>query len=466
MSAEPFLGPEASRRSTGAAIETSADLLVGPGFVVTPQEVLPDAGVLIRGGRIAAVGRFDEIRRRVPATPAPEHLDARGGLILPGLVNAHSHFYSALARGIPLRDEPPADFVETLERLWWRLDRALTPEDIRTSAMVALAECVRCGVTSVVDHHASPNACEGSLDLIRAAVETSGLRAALCYEVSDRDGPEHALAAIAENVRFIRSLNEEPSDRVAALFGMHALFTLSDETLERCVAAARAERVGVHLHVAEDRADVEHSLEVHGERPVERLVRHGALDEQAVVAHCVHVDESEIDLLGRSGAFVVHNPESNMNNAVGCAPVVELLARGVRVGLGSDGMSGDILATARSAFLLQHHSTGDPRVGWSELPALLWENGAWLASNLFGQTIGVISTGAAGDLIVLDYDPATPLHAENLTAHLLFGFSARHVVATVVAGRVLMRERCLLTLDATAVRASAREQARSLWERF
>jgi len=441
-----------------------ADLLVGPGRVLTPQALLRDAGVRIECGTIAAVGPFADIRRAAPASTP--RLDARGGLMLPGVINAHSHFYSVLARGMPVAEPGPESFPQILDRVWWRLDRALTADDVETSARLGLAECVRCGVTTVIDHHSSPNACPGSLDRIRDAVEAVGMRAALSYEVSDRNGPPAAEEGIAENLRLIGALRQRPSERIKALFGMHALFTLSEVTLERCARAAREAQTGLHLHLAEDRIDVAHALAHHGERPVQRLHRHGGLNRSTVVAHAVHVVDEEIALLAMSGAFVVHNPESNLNNAVGVSPVPALLARGVRVGLGSDGMSADLFAAARTAYLLHRLVGRSPRLGWDRVAGALWAYNAGFTSALFGRPLGVIAPGAAGDLIVLDYDPPTPLEVNNLGAHLVFGFGARHVTATVVAGQVLMRDRELLTIDETKLRAVARERAAGLWARM
>jgi putative selenium metabolism protein SsnA len=432
--------------------------------VLTPQALLRDAGVRVTAGAIAAVGPFADIQREAPAQIP--HLDARGGLILPGAIDAHSHFYSALARGMPATEPEPESFPQILDRIWWRIDRALTGGDVETSARLGLVECVRCGVTTIVDHHSSPNACPGSLDRIREAVEAVGLRASLCYEVSDRNGPQAAEEGIAENLRFLRALRERPDARVAARFGLHALFTLSDATLERCVRAAREAQTGLHLHLAEDRIDVGHALAHHGERPVQRLHRHGGLNRHTVAAHCVHVTDEEIALLAASGTFVVHNPESNLNNAVGASPVPGLLARGVRVGLGSDGMSADLFAAARAAYLLHRHVTHDPRLGWDRVAGPLWAQNAQLASALFGRPIGAIEPGAAGDLIVLDYDPPTPLETRNFGPHLIFGFGARHVASTVVAGQVLMRDRELLTIDEPQLRAVARERAAALWARL
>ena len=441
----------------------NGDLLVGPGLVATPDQVHENAGVLIQQGRITEIGDYQPL---TTSHPTVSKLDTVGQLIMPGLINAHMHFYSTLARGMALKDDAPENFVQTLERLWWRLDKALDHEDIGVSALVPLIACIKSGVTTIVDHHASPTTCEGSLDVIRGAVEQAGVRAALCYEVSDRDGEERANAGIEENIRFARSLEQGNHEQFAALFGLHALFTLSEETLARCASEAKDLDIGLHVHLAEDIADVEYNLDQYGEHPLARLQRHGGLNEKALLGHCVHVGSAEIDMLKQYQPFVAHNPESNMNNAVGCAPVVDMIDAGVRLGLGTDGMSADMLATARSAFLLMRHQNSNPRLGWEQIPQMLWGSNSELASGLFGLKLGVLEPGAAGDLMVLDYDPATPLQDTNLLGHLLFGFSSRHVVSTVAGGKVLMKDRELTGMDEKEIYAHARERAVALWERF
>lgn len=439
-----------------------APLLVGPATIFTPRRMLENAGVLIEHGRVAALGPFAALRRRAPRVRT---LDAAHAVILPGLINAHTHLYSSLARGMTVPGEPASNFVQLLERLWWRLDKVLEREDHELSALVGLIDSVRCGVTTLIDHHASPYACVGSLAALRRAVERVGVRAALCYEVSDRDGVAAARAGIEENLRLARALRRQPSDRVTAMFGLHALFTVSDRTLGECVEAAHAAGLGLHLHVAEDGADVRYNLRRHGERVVERLHRFGALGPRTLAAHCVHVDRREIGLLARTGTLVAHNPESNMGNAVGFAPVFDLLARGVTVGLGTDGYTADVLRELKVASLIQRHAAADPRRGWAEVQAIAIDGTARLASKVFGTRLGVLAPGAPADLVVFDYPSPTPLRSGNLLGHLQFGLDARHVVHVVAGGRVLLQDRRLLTVDEGAVMERAREHAARLWQR-
>lgn len=452
----------ADRTRVPGSARAEPPLLVGPGTVFTPHRRLEHAGVLVAGGRIRALGPYSDLRRRARAART---LGAEHAVILPGLINAHTHLYSALARGMPVPGEPAANFVQILERLWWRLDKVLERDDHETSALVGLIDCVRCGVTTIVDHHASPYACVGSLAALRRAVERVGVRAALCYEVSDRDGAAAARAGIEENLRLARALRRHPSDRVVAMFGIHALFTVSDRTLGECVEAARAEGLGLHLHVAEDGADQRYNVRRHGLRVVERLHRFGALGPRTLAAHCVHVDRREIGLLARTDTLVAHNPESNMGNAVGFAPVFDLLDRGVTVGLGTDGYTADVLREMKVASLIQRHAAADPRRGWAEARAIALDGTARLASRIFGARLGVLAPGAPADLVVFDYPSPTPLRAANLFGHLQFGLDARHIVHVVAGGRVLMRHRRLQTVDEGAVMERAREHAARLWQR-
>ncbi len=342
--------------------------------------------------------------------PEAEVVDCTGKIILPGFICTHHHFYSTMARGMAIPGEPASNFVEILERLWWKVDMALSEEDILLSAQIPLIECIRNGTTTVIDHHASPAMRDGSLDLIEKAVREAGLRASLCYEVSDRNVPG---GGVAENERFIRKIGKGDG-QIAAMMGLHASFTLSDETLEKCVGIARDAGVGCHIHVAEDAADREDSLQKYGVPTVHRLEKLGAAGEKSIFVHCVHIDESEMDIIARTGTIVVHNPESNMNNAVGVTKLFDLLRRGILVGLGTDGMSSDMLAQMRCAYLLHRLANRDPRVAFLEAPQLLLQNNARIVERQFGVRLGEISVGCPADLAILDYQPPTPLDRGQL----------------------------------------------------
>ncbi|MFL7792068.1 MAG: putative aminohydrolase SsnA [Anaerolineae bacterium] len=433
-------------------------------------QLVRDGALLITDGRITDLGTTAELIARYPGV---EYWDAAGQLVLPASICAHTHFYGAFARGMAVPGDPPVDFPQILKSLWWRLDKVLTLEDVRYSALVCLLDAIRHGTTTLIDHHASPNAIEGSLDAITGAVREAGLRACLCYEVTDRDGPERAQDGIAENVRFFKSrISESASWRIessiAASFGLHASMTLSDETLTDCVAAARELGLGFHIHAAEGVADQEDSLKKSGKRVIHRLHDAGILGQRTIAAHCVHVDAGEIDLLAKTGTWVTHQPRSNMNNGVGVAPVEAMLRSGVNVALGNDGFSNQMFAEMKAAYLVHKLVQCDPRaMPGDTVMRLAYANNARLTRVFWPELVlGELRQGAMADLVFLDYHPTTPLTAGNLPWHLLFGVEASMITATVCAGRVLMRDRKLLTLDEEAITAHSRELAAQVWARL
>lgn len=424
-------------------------------------ELIYDGALLVQGDYIAAMGKTSELRKKYPDE---ETLDARGKLIMPGMICAHTHFYGAFARGMALKTEAPANFPQILEYLWWRLDKALNPDDVRYSALVCLVDAIRHGTTTLIDHHASPHSVAGSLEVVAKAVDESGLRACLCYEVSDRDGEEIAQQGLEENRRFIKQVQGE---RLAATFGLHASLTLSDETLQQAVQMARELDVGFHLHVAEDKADVNDSLKKYGLRVVERLEKAGILGARTIAAHCVHIDAFETDILRETGTNVAHNPRSNMNNAVGVADVLKMLRRGVNVGLGNDGFSNNMLTEMKTTYLVHKLAQKDPRVmGADQVLEMGVANNARIAGLFFPKPLGELSVGAHADIILLDYVPTTPMDAGNLPWHLIFGMDGGQVSTTIVGGKVLMKDRKLLTLDEEAIFAHSRELAQKVWARM
>ena len=440
-------------------------MLITNGKLITwrqPNQVLEGQALYLQDGLIAEIGPQQELLARYPQA---EQLDAEGQTVLPGNICAHTHFYGAFARGMAIPGAPPKDFPEILQKLWWPLDLALDEEAVRYSALVCLVDAIRHGTTTLVDHHASPNFIDGSLDVIAEAVAQAGVRAALCYEVTDRNGPAGAKAGIAENVRFINKLKHQPNPRLAATFGLHASLTLSEATLAACREAA-PEETGFHVHVAEHEVDEEDSLAKCGLRVVERLHKHGLLGPHSIAVHAVHVNEDEIRLLAESHTWVTHQPRSNMNNGVGLPPVEAMLQAGVRVCLGNDGFSNAMWEEWKTAYLVHKLWLRDPRrMGGYDLVQMAVYHNAALASGLFGR-LGILEPGAHADLIFVDHHPYTPLTAGNLPWHMVFGFHESMVTTTMVAGQVLMRNRKLLTLDEEAISAQARQLAPKIWERY
>jgi len=439
-------------------------LLVGNGILITRDEARPyfkNGCVAIDGSLIVETGDTDAMRAKYKNS---RFLDASGGVIVPGFINAHMHYYSAFARGFPGKGPAGANFGEVLERLWWRLDKALTLDDVYYSAMACMIDCIKNGTTTVIDHHASQRAVRGSLFRIADAARESGIRSCLCYEVSDRDGQEAAGYGIAENAEFIKYAGDDGSGLLAATFGLHASMTLSDATLQACAEAS--DGCGYHVHVAEGTFDEEDSVKRYGKRVVERLGSFGMLGGRTIAVHCVHVDEGEMELLLESGTAVAINPESNMGNAVGCSPALEMYKRGILLGLGTDGFVSDMPQSLKMANALLKHDVGRPDAAFMEVTKMLFENNPRIAGRYFTEPVGKLAPGFSGDVAVLDYSAPTELSAANIDAHILFGASGRSVKSTIARGRVLMEDHRLTELDEAQVMAKAAEASKKVWERF
>lgn len=427
------------------------------------SKIIENGAIYIEGDRIREIGSSADLSARHPDV---ETLDAGGRLVMPGSICAHTHFYGAFARGMSLPGDPPKNFVEILQKLWWRLDRALDEDGVRYSALVCLVDAIRSGTTTLIDHHASPNFIDGSLDVIAEAVQQSGLRVCECYEVTDRNGSAGARAGIAENVRFAKALAARPSPLLAASFGLHASFTVGTQTLERCLAEAHSAGIGFHIHVAEDNADQIDAQQKYDLRVAHRLQEAGVLGEHTLCAHCVHVNDSEIAALAKTHSKVSHQPRSNMNNAVGVARVQAMLDANVCVGLGNDGFSNNMFSEMKAAYLLHKSHAADPRaMGGNTVMQLAYQNNSRIAALFWPHVLGEFTPGAYADVIILDYHPYTPLTAGNLPWQIIFGVDGSHVSSTIVAGKILMRDRKLLTLDEEAIAAKARELAPTIWQR-
>lgn len=431
-----------------------------------PIQIIENQAILISGGLITKIGPSAVMASEFPQE---KRLDAGHQYVMPGSICAHTHFYGAYARGMAIPGAAPADFPEILSRLWWSLDKALSVEDVYLSAMVCIIDAIRHGTTTLVDHHASPNAIDGSLDSIARAVEETGVRACLCYEVTDRDGLDKARAGIDENVRFIRRVQSgnTAGGRLSALFGLHASLTLSDETLAACRKANNLD-AGFHIHVAEHNVDEYDALSKSNLRVVDRLDKFGILGPRSIAVHAVQVDAKEIEILTRSGTWVTHQPRSNMNNGVGLPPVEDFLRMGIKVCLGNDGFSNAMWEEWKAAYLGHKLIHRDPRrMNGGALAEMALYNNAGLASQLFdGSKIGSIEVGAVADLIFVDYHPYTPMNGDNLPWHIVFGFHESMVTTTIAAGTVLMLDRKLSGVDEERLAFQARKVVPQTWERY
>jgi len=428
------------------------------------NRILEDQAILIQDDLIAEIGPQKDMEARFPGE---SRLEAKGQYVMPGNICAHTHFYGAYSRGMGIPGSAPKDFPEILEKLWWPLDMALDEEAVKYSALVMMVDAIRHGTTTLIDHHASPNFIDGSLDIIEDAFNQAGLRGALCYEVTDRNGAEGGKAGIDENVRFLRKLASNNQDRIAGSFGLHASLTVSDDTLQAC-AEALPEDVGIHVHVAEHVVDEYDSLSKSGLRVVDRLQKFGLLGPNSIAVHAVHIDAKEMSILAETDTWVTHQPRSNMNNAVGIPRVAEMLRMGIPVCIGTDGFSSTMWEEWKTAYLVHKLVNHDPRwLGGGDIVQMGVYNNAAMAGIFFPKApLGVISPGAYADLIFVDYHPYTPLTAGNLPWQIIFGFNESMVTTTIVAGKVLMKDRQLLTLDEASIASEANILAPQIWQRY
>ena len=430
------------------------------------KRIIPNSTILI--GNDGKIETISEPRSTtVNLNEEQDVFDAHGQYLMPASICAHTHFYGAFSRGMYIPGEAPDAFPAILEKLWWKLDKSLDEKANYYSALVCIIDAIKHGTTTLIDHHASPNSITGSLDVIARAIDESGIRASLCYEVTDRDGTEKTLQGLEENVRFIEKVSNYKENRLSALFGLHASLTLSDATLKKARELCPQD-TGFHIHAAEHVVDEYDSLKKSGKRVIQRLNDFGILGEKTVVAHGVHIDAKEIGLLANSQTWLSHQPRSNMNNAVGLPPIESMINAGVKVCLGNDGFSNSMWQEWAAAYLAHKLINSDPR----RMPAdLIYQmaiiNNRELIKTLFnGLETGVIKPGAAADLVLIDYKPFTDLNADNLPWHIVFGFRESMITNTIVNGKFLMRDRVLTTLDEESIVKEAGNISASVWKKY
>ena len=436
--------------------------IITNGRLITRDPAAPyfeKGAVAYEGTKIVEVGAETAIRAKYPDAKI---IDAKGGVIMPAFINAHTHIYSALARGLSIVGNNPTNFYEVLDGTWWAIDRKLTLAGTKASADALYIDCIKQGVTTIFDHHASYCEIPGSLFTIADSARQFGVRSCLCYEVSDRDGEDKCLQGIRENADFITYCEKERDPMLKAMFGGHALFTISDKTFERMVEANNG-RTGYHIHVAEGMNDVYDSLQNYGRRPVQRLQDHGILGEKTILGHCIHVNSAEIDIIKQTDTMVVNNPESNMGNAVGICPVLTLYKNGILLGMGTDAYTNDMLESIKVALCSQRSNACLPNVGWCEVTDMLFKNNAKIGARYFPDELGVLKPGAAADIIVMDYKPFTPFSDANIDGHMIFGMTGRQCQTTIGNGKLLMLDRQLVGVDEEAVNAHILEEAKKLW---
>ncbi len=373
-------------------------------------------------------------------------MDCSGKFIIKSFVNSHHHIYSALATGMPAPERSPSDFYEILKYVWWKLDKSLTRDIIEISALTAAIDSIRSGVTFIIDHHSSPNAIIGSLGTIKEKLDSAGVSSLLCYELSDRDGKNIVKSGLEETESYLRNND--------GLVGLHASFTVSDELLRDAINLAKNFNTGIHIHAAEDSVDQKITLEKYGMRVIERLEKSGALSmEKSILAHCIHIDNHERDLLRSSKAWVVQNPESNLNNGVG---VFNPESVGDRIMLGTDGMNGDMINSARNAYMTGNLSGGNSP---KDIYLRLRKSHKYLEINRF--------TGDGdNNLVVLDYNPGSEFNSDNFYSHFIYGMNKGNIDSVISNGKIIMKEKKITNIDEKSILRRSRELSTTLWKRM
>ena len=443
------------------------------GIIFTGCDVLKNYALIINDKTIGKIVPQNELDQNI------EKISADGRLIVPGFVNAHHHFYSALATGLSV---PPCEnFLDILENLWWKLDAALTIDDVRLSAKWTIAQCVKNGVTTVFDHHASYNAIPDSLNVIKEEIESAGIRGVLCFETSDRNGEEKAVEAINENVYF------EESENVKKLFGLHAAFTISDKTFEKIKECAW-ENAGFHIHCAEDIIDQESA----NGKLIERLDKFSILQPNSLLVHCVHLSNGELQKIAERKSTIVHCPDSNMHNAVGNFFLINAMDIGVKIVAGTDGMYSNMLRAYKTAYELSRSLVEKPNVGFNET-FQMYKNTQELQSIFFDDCnqqfplsrgwreasgdvisfkkginppVSPFIKGGLADIAILDYRPHTSITTSNLWGHLLYGAAELPVFGTIASGKILYWDNKLKYLDEEKLAEECRAASEKLWEKL
>ncbi len=439
----------------------SDELLIKNGLIVTGDKrgkIIPNGFIRINDGKIA------EINEGEPSFTSENVIDASGGVIIPGFITAHTHLYGILLRGASLNIKPPTDFAQVLQRVWWPVDEALTIEDAYASALSAGADMLRNGSTLFADTYSGPNSIEGSLNAIAKATKELGIRGIIAFEMTERNNPDEASRGFKEGVDFINSCGE--GDLVSGMVSIHASFTVGDEIITRAAEQAKEMKVPITIHTSEGLVDLYHNLETSGERTVERLDRLGLLGSNTVLAHCVHVDLNEIELIAKRRSSVAHNPMSNMLNAVGVAPVPAMLERKITVCLGNDGWIFDPFENMRCALTVHRLASGNPSaIGPDEIFKMATIEGA-RAYNL-EKDLGSLEKRKQADVVILDSSTVpTPLTPDSVVGHLVNTFSGRDVRDVVVGGQVVVKDRILTKTSDARVAEVSKKSAEGLWSRL
>ena len=407
-------------------------------FSITPCHIYAEEGV---EGKKTMVGLAN-----INISDSDTVIDCHNNIVLPSFACGHHHAYSALATGMHPPVKNPVNFEETLKYIWWTLDTCLDAEMIEASALATAIACARNGVTFVIDHHSSPSHIHGSLDIIAKAFDTVGISHLLCYEITDRNGPKATTEALEETDSYL--------SKRQGLVGLHASFTVSEDTMQQAAQLVEKHNSGIHIHVAEDPIDQNDCQQKYGKRVVERLSDLGLLNSsKSILSHCLHINDSERKLIHDSNVWIAQNTESNLNNKVGF-----FNSNGIEknIMLGTDGMHSDMIKSAKSSFLVGQNFD---RIDYKETCRRLRNVGRYIAHNQFAGN-------SENNLVVLNYNPPTKINSANFFSHFMYGIESKHIQHVVAGGKLIVKDQKVITVSEEDVMVYCRKLSKMLWDRM
>ncbi|MDP8220106.1 MAG: amidohydrolase family protein [Candidatus Stygibacter frigidus] len=425
--------------------------LIKGGYVIYPEEGgcgVKKQDLYVINGKVRYTAGNDKVDREI---------DCKGKIDMPGLVNAHHHIYSTLSKGIPCK-VPFKDFLGNLENLWWTLDRALDKESVQLSTVLTMEDCIKQGVTTVFDHHISTSYIRGSLKSMADIFESFRIQGVLAFEMSDRNGKAIFEESLQENLEFAR---QQSGKSVQGMLGLHASFTLSDESLHQ-IAESSGE-LPIHIHVSEDILDTRETMDKYNLFIIERLKKHGLLRKNSLLVHCSNLTKSDWKKLHDEDIWIVQAVDSNQNNGLNVANIHDLTVRELRVTVGTDGMSSNIMKSFKNSYIFCKYQNGSADVGYSEMSGLL--KNSYALKQAYGYDLGILEDDAA-DLAIFDYVPATPFDSDSFLGHFIFGITESQAQYVIKGDKILL-DNYQVTLDPYAdLKERSEEISKKLFERF
>jgi 5-methylthioadenosine/S-adenosylhomocysteine deaminase len=438
-------------------------LLLKGKYVLTIDErygIIPSGAVISEDDKILAVGPAKEIES---SYSADETIDAKEGIVMPGLICSHSHMYGILSHGIPVSNAP-STFIRFLEEFWWpQVENALTREQIHAAVLMSSIEMAKTGTTCCADILEAPNSIPGALEVEAKATEEVGVRSVLSFEATERLSEENGWKGVEENLNFIKKRNRRRDSLTRGMFCTHTTFTCSAEFLKKVRQLANQYPAGIHIHLEEGAYESKYCLDRYRKLPVEFYESIGFLGPDLLASQCVHTEPKEIKILQKHGVKVAHMPLSNCEVGGGIAPIPSFLDQGATVGLGTDGYIQDMFEVMKAAFLIHKGKLQDASV----MPADKVIRMATIdAAKAIGieKLAGSITPGKKADIITVDLNAPTPITPDNLVTHLVVFGHGSMVRNVMINGNKIMRNRKILTVNESIARKKCREAAESLWK--